>query len=165
MKKIIIYIITSFFLLGNVSVFAQQESRGWYGDSPLEVLDRVVGEANKDVQFQETALDNITDKEWAFQSQYKISNTLDYLRVNIAPYLQWMVYIGLVLSVILIIYNGFLMVTHSINKAGDFWKVKKRIGYIAIGVLLLTGFYAIIKLVVWLINSIFGTWPNGDTGF
>ncbi|HCB52021.1 TPA: hypothetical protein DEP21_05685 [Patescibacteria group bacterium] len=65
-----------------------------------------------------------------------------------APYIQWMVYIGMVVSVILVIYNGFLMVTKSINKEGDFGKVKKNLGYIAMGIILLTGFYSIIKLVV-----------------
>ncbi|AHB40964.1 hypothetical protein P148_SR1C00001G0154 [candidate division SR1 bacterium RAAC1_SR1_1] len=165
MKKIFAAFLFCLISLVNLSVFAEQQSRGGYGNDPLEVLDRVVGEANKDVQFQETALDNITDKEGSFQAQYKISNTLDYLRINIAPYLQWAVYIGLVVAVILIVYNGFLMVTHTINKEGDFGKVKARIGYIAVGVLLLTGFYAIIKLVVGLINSIFGSGPSGDTGF
>lgn len=165
MKKIFAAILFGSLLLGSLTVFAQQESRWWYGNDPIEVLDRVVWEANKDVEFQETALDNITDKEGGFQAQYKISNTLDYLRVNIAPYLQWAVYIWLVVAVILIVYNGFLMVTHTINKEWDFGKVKARIWYIAIGVLLLTGFYAIIKLVVWLINSIFGTGPGWDTWF
>ncbi len=164
MKKIWAILLLWAFLLGNFGVFAE-ESRWWYGNSPLEVLENVVGKANKDIQFQETALNDISDKEWWFQSQYKIANTLDYLRINIAPYLQWMVYIWLVIAVILIVYNGFLMVTHTINKAGDFGKIKAKIGYIAVGILLLTGFYAIIKLVVGLINSIFGTGPSGDTGF
>lgn len=165
MKKLCTVILFCSLFLLNVGVFAEQESRWWYGNDPLEVLDRVVGEANKNVQFQETALDNISDKEGSFQSQYKIANTLDYLRINIAPYLQWAVYIWLVIAVILIVYNGFLMVTHTINNEGDFGKVKSRIWYIAIWVLLLTWFYAIIKLVVGLINSIFGTGPWGDTGF
>lgn len=165
MKKIFAAFLFCLISLVNLSVFAEQQSRWWYGNDPLEVLDRVVGEANKDVQFQETALDNITDKEGSFQAQYKISNTLDYLRINIAPYLQWAVYIWLVVAVILIVYNGFLMVTHTINKEGDFGKVKARIWYIAVGVLLLTWFYAIIKLVVGLINSIFWSGPSGDTGF
>ncbi len=165
MKKIIAIIFFCAMWLSNLFVFAQQWSRWWYWDDPLEVLDKVVWEANKKVSFQETALDDITDKEWSFQVQYKISNTLDYLRVNIAPYLQWAVYIGLVVAVILIVYNWFLMVTHTINKEWDFEKVKKRIWYIVIWVLLLTWFYAIIKLVVWLINSIFGTGPGWDTGF
>jgi hypothetical protein len=57
------------------------------------------------------------------------------------------------------------MVTHSVTKEGDFAKIKTRIGYIAIGIILLTGFYAIIKLIVGIINSVFWTGPSGSTGF
>ena len=165
MKKILGIAALILWMCSIFQVSAETESRGGYGNTPLEVVDGVVGKANKDIQFQETALDGVNDQEGWYQRQYKISNTLDYLRVNIAPYLQWAVYIWLVFAVILIIYNGFLMVTHTINKSGDFGKVKKNIGYIAIGVLLLTGFYAIIKLVVGLINSVFGTTGSGNTGF
>ncbi len=165
MKKYIYIILWLLACFSQVTVFAQEWSRWSYGRSPTEILETVVWEANKNGQIQETALDNITDKEWSFQAQYKIANTLDYLRVNIAPYLQWIVYIGMVAAVILIIYNGFLMVTHTVNSEWDFSKTKKRLWYIFIGILLLTGFYAIIKLVVGLINSVFGTGPSGDTGF
>ncbi len=165
MKKIFAMFIACFISIANLSAFAQQWSWWWYWDEPLEILENVKNKANNKIKFQETALDDITDKEWAFQSQYKISNTLDYLRVNIAPYLQWAVYIWLVVAVILIIYNWFLMVTHTIHSDWDFEKVKKRIWYIAIWILLLTWFYAIIKLVVWIINSVFWTGPWWDTGF
>jgi len=165
MKKIFAIFVICAILLGNLFVSAQQWSWWGYWDEPLEILENVKNKANDKIEFQETALDDITDKEWSFQSQYKISNTLDYLRANIAPYLQWAVYIWLVVAVILIVYNWFLMVTHTINKEWDFEKVKKRIWYITIWILLLTWFYAIIKLVVWIINSVFWTGPWGDTGF
>jgi len=128
-----------------------------YGTTPLEVLDNVAGNANTDYEIQETALNSANDQEWGYQKQYKIANTLDYLRNNIAPYLQRAVYLWLVVAVILIIYNGLLMVTNAFHKEGDMEKVKKRLINITIGVLLLTGFYAIIKIVVGLINSVFGT--------
>jgi hypothetical protein len=143
---------------------AQWDSRWLYGSSPTEVLNNVAEKANNDYEVQETALNNATDLQWSYQKQYKIANTLDYLRNNIAPYLQWTVYIGLVVAVILIIYNGLLMVTNALHKEWDFEKVKKRLINIVIGVLLLTGFYAIIKIVVGLINSVFGT-AGGSTGF
>jgi hypothetical protein len=95
-------------------------------------LDSVVGEANKTDQIQETALDGISNDQGSYQSEYQIANTLDYLRLHIATYLQWIVYIGLSLSVILLIYNGFLMVTHVVHKSGDFSKIKKNIMYIVI---------------------------------
>ncbi len=165
MKKIFISLFIALISLFSFSAFAQEGSRWKYWSDPLTILDTVVWEANSSSRIQDTALDNISDTEGSFQSNYKISNTLDYLRINMAPYIQWAVYIGLVMAVILLIYNGFLMVTNTIHKTWDFQKIKTRIWYIVIWVLLLTGFYAIIKLVVWLINSIFGSWPSGATGF
>ncbi|MEI7562737.1 MAG: hypothetical protein WCJ39_03315 [bacterium] len=78
------------------------------------------------------------------------------MKNNISPYIQWAVYIGLSLAGILLIYNGFLMVTHSIHGSGDISKLKKNIMYIMIGVILLTGFYFIIRLVASLMSAIFG---------
>ncbi|HMS90865.1 MAG TPA: hypothetical protein PKC87_01465, partial [Candidatus Absconditabacterales bacterium] len=144
--------------------FAQNENRGKYGENPIQILDNVVSEANDEYKIQQTALDSATDKQGAYASTYKIANTLDWLRNNINPYLQWAVYIGLSIAVILLIYNGFLMVTNSIHKEGETAKIKKNIINIAIGVIVLTGFYFIIKLAVSLINSIFGGY-GGNTGF
>lgn len=144
--------------------FAQDSSRSKYGENPIQILDNVVEEANDDYKIQQTALDGATDKQWAYASQYKIANTLDRLRNNISPYLQWAVYIGLSAAVILLIYNGFLMVTNSIHKEWEAAKIKKNMINIVIGVIFLTGFYFIIKLVVSLINSLFWGY-GGDTWF
>lgn len=144
--------------------FAQNENRWKYGENPIQILDNVVSEANDEYKIQQTALDSATDKQWTYASTYKIANTLDWLRNNINPYLQWAVYIGLSIAVILLIYNGFLMVTNSIHKEGETAKIKKNIINIAIGVIVLTWFYFIIKLAVSLINSIFW-WYGGNTGF
>ena len=127
-KKIVIALLFAPICL----TFASSSNWGGYGTSPTEVLDSVVGEANKTDQIQETALDGINSDQGSYQSEYKISNTLEYLRLHIATYLQWIVYIGLSLAVILLIYNGFLMVTHVVHKSGDFSKVKKNIMYIVI---------------------------------
>lgn len=156
--------VIAFSLLGTKS-FAQRESRWLYGTTPMEVLDTVAQNANPPWnKIQDTALDTASDTQWWYTKQYKIANTLDYIRKNIAPYLQRAVYIGLVVAVILLIYNGLLMVTNAIHKEGDIAKVKKNLINITIGVLLLTGFYAIIKIVVGLINSVFGT-SGGGSGF
>ncbi len=145
--------------------FAQQATSWWkYGSDPITILDTVVQNANQDYKIQQTALDSVTDTQGGYQSQYKVSNTLDRLRNNINPYLQWAVYIWLTIAVILLIYNGFLMVTNAIHKEWDLTKVWKRIQYILLGVILLTGFYFIIQLAVSLINSIFGGY-GGSTGF
>lgn len=162
MKKIILTIIALCYMLPLFS-FAQ-DSRGKYGGDPIQILDTVVGEANQDYKIQQTALDNATDKQWAYASQYKIANTLDWLRNNINPYLQRAVYVGLSVAVILLIYNGFLMVTNAAHKEGEAAKIKKNIINIVIGVIVLTGFYFIIKLAVSIINSIFWGY-GGDTWF
>ena len=145
--------------------FAETDSWGKYGASPVAVFDSVIWEANNSQQFQETAFDGINSDEGAYQQEYQISNTLDWLRMHMGTYLQWIVYVGLTIAVILLIYNGFMMVTHSITKSGDFSKLKKNIQYIAIGVIILTSFYAILRLVIGLINSVFGTNNSGDTWF
>jgi hypothetical protein len=124
-------------------------------------LDRVVEESNADYKIQQTALDGATDLQWSYQSQYKIANTLDWLRKNINPYLQRVVYIWLSAAVILLIYNGFLMVTNSLHGEWDMAKLKKRFIYIVIGVILITGFYFIIQLVISLLNSLFGSYGSG----
>ena len=113
-------------------VFAQSNSWAGYGTTPSEVLTTVVGEANKNVQFQETALDQINNTEGGYQKEFQIANTLDYVRMHLSTYLQWFMYVGLSMAVILLIYNGFLLVTHTITKSGDLTKVKKNIMYIAI---------------------------------
>jgi hypothetical protein len=112
--------------------FAAKDSRGLYGSQPAEVLDSVVGQANQTTSYQETALNEVNSDSPTYDSNYKLSNTLDWLRMNIATYLQRAVYIGLTVAVILLIYNGFLMVTHTITKSGDFAKMKKNVMYIAL---------------------------------
>jgi len=141
-----------------------QTSRGQYGDDPIKILDKVVGEANDEYKIQQTALDSATDKQWAYASQYKIANTLDRFRNNINPYLQRAVYIWLSVAVILLIYNGLLMVTNAVHKEGETAKIKKNIINIVIWVVILTWFYFIIKLTVSIINSIFWGY-GGDTWF
>ncbi len=160
MKK---FLLASYLLILSmlfVPCFAQQQSRGEYGDDPMMIVNKVVQKANQEYKIQQSALDGATDTQWSYQSQYKIANTLDRLKNNIAPYLQWAVYIWLSLAGILLIYNGFLMVTNSIHGAWDMSKVKKNIMYIVIGVLLLTGFYFIIRLMAALLSALFGGGGN-----
>ena len=165
MKKISVLVVLFCVFVAPSFGFAQQTTSRWsYGDSPIKVLDRVVDQANQDYKIQQTALNGATDTQWAYQSQYKIANTLDRFKNNINPYLQWAVYIWLSVAVILLIYNGFLMVTNSLHKEWDFAKVQKRVMYIVIWIILLTWFYFIIKLAVSIINSIFW-WYGGSTGF
>ena len=161
MKKSLLVIIALSYLLPLLT-FAQSAG-GWkdYGENPINILDNVVSEANDDYKIQQTSLDSATSLEWGYASQYKIANTLDRFRNNINPYIQYAVYIWLSVAVILLIYNGFLMVTNAVHKEGETAKIKKNIINIVIGVIILTWFYFIIKLTVSIINSIFGDyWGN-----
>jgi hypothetical protein len=170
MKKIWILFMVSYYillwvvLLTNFS-FAQVETRWSYGKDPTAILDTVVDKANQGgYDIQETALNGVTDAQGWYAKEYKIANTLEYFRNNIQPYIQRAVYLWLTCAVILLIFNWFLMVTNSIHNEWDSAKVKKNVTNIAIWVIVLTWFYAIIKLMVAVINMVFGS--NGwGTGF
>lgn len=120
-------------------------SRSNLWNTPSTVLDRVAERVNRD-RIQENALNDTSNTQWQYASEYKITNTLDALRVQITPYIQWTMFIGLSLAVMLLIYNGFLMVTNWLHGEWDTSKVKTRIMNIIIGVVLLTWFYIIIQV-------------------
>lgn len=145
-KKSIVYI---GMFLSIICIFSSTYATGslWQW-SPMQVLDNFWWAVNDWDRIQDNALNDITDKQWQYTSEYKISNTLDAIRIQIAPYLQWAMYIWLSLATLWIIYNWFLMVTNTLHGNWDSSKVKKRITNIALGVGLLTGFYVIIKLIL-----------------
>jgi hypothetical protein len=149
-KKSILYIgvFLSIFYASS-SLYASESIRQW---SPMQVLDNFWWAVNDWDRIQDNALNDITDKQWQYASEYKISNTLDSIRVQIAPYLQWAMYIWLSLATLGIIYNGFLMVTNTLHGNWDSSKVKKRMTNIALWVWLLTWFYVIIKLILAIIS-------------
>jgi len=135
-------------------VFAQSDSRWKYGNNPTAILNEVNYKANANGSYaiQETALDGID----AWNSRDRIYQTLDDIRDKISPYLQWMVYIGLSAAVILLIYNWFLMVTGGLHDSWKFEKLKGNMINIGIWVLLLTWFYSVLKLIMALVNAVFG---------
>lgn len=61
MKKIILLCAMCIPMLATSTTFAV--GRGDYGTQPSEVLDSVVGEANKTVKIQDTAMDRVTDAQ------------------------------------------------------------------------------------------------------
>lgn len=154
MRKILILL----FVFASLFLSISYAASWWTPESdPFQVLESVKDTANEkpDSRIQDTALDAIEDRWW-YGRQYKIANTLDYLRESIYPYLQWIVYIWLVAAVILIIYNWFLMVTNAIHNDWDMAKVKKNLMNIVIWVILLTWFYFIIRLMLAILTSLFG---------
>ncbi|HPC34178.1 MAG TPA: hypothetical protein PLP73_00825 [Candidatus Absconditabacterales bacterium] len=155
----------SIFLFSIVMIgtsLAQHGKWGDYGSNPMQIFNTFVDNANDEGNYniQETALDGVTDQQGGYARSFKITNTLDYIRNNLDPYIQRAIYVGLVLAVIAVIYLGFLLVTNAVHKEGDWTKIKTKIGYVVMGVLLLGGFYFIIKVMVALITSLFG----GSTG-
>lgn len=166
MLKIIKITILSFVILSFFSISFAQHWRRWSrGSDPLQIFENIVDEANEwQYAIQETALDWVSDLEWWYAREFKVSNTLDYIRKNLDPYMQWAVYVWLVLATVALIYSGFLLVTHWVHKQWDWTKVKTNIMYALLWVLLLSWFYFIIKVMVALITSIFG-WSTWNSGF
>ncbi|MDR0282275.1 MAG: hypothetical protein LBI53_02925 [Candidatus Peribacteria bacterium] len=77
------------------------------------------------------------------------------MKDHIHPYIQWFVYAGLAIATILIIYNGFLMVTNVTHGKGEVSKIKDNIIYLGIGVVILTGFYYLIDIILSIVNYLF----------
>lgn len=159
--KIKIWILTfGFGLLMGTAVFAQTNNTpgrvGWW-NSPEEIAATIADKANEDIRVQDTKFDKITNKQWAYGKNYQITNTLERIRKNIQPYLQWMLYIGLIGATILLIWNGFRLVTSSVISWGDMKTVKGNIQTILVGVLIMTSFLILIKLVMAVINMFFGS--------
>ncbi|MDR3168975.1 MAG: hypothetical protein LBU27_04380 [Candidatus Peribacteria bacterium] len=140
-------------------LFAQNIDWDVAKNHPIQLLNKVVDEANEEHSIQDTQLDGTTSAGGGYSGnpQYRLTNTLEYLKNNIHPYIQRIVFIGLALATILLIYNGFMMVTNLVNNGeGELSKVKNNFIYIGIGVVILTGFYYLIDIVVAVINLLFG---------
>lgn len=137
-----------------------KESKWWkYGSDPINILWEVKDKANGDTSnyyIQDTALDWVNDRQWTYERKYKIANTLTYVKDNMHKYLQWLMYIWLALATILLILQGLLMVTNATHKQWEFSNVKKNITKIFLGVFFMTGFLAVIKLVLSLVTLLIG---------
>lgn len=130
--------------------FWEEKSWSSFWNSPTSVLDKVAESVNKD-KIQDNAINDISNIQWQYASEYKIANTLDAIRLQINPYIQRIMYLWLSWAVILVIYNGLLMVTNSLHGAWEFWAVQKRLMNIWIGVWILSWFYIIIQFGLSLI--------------
>lgn len=129
-----------------------------YKDSkPDAILKDIVGEANWELRDQSqiivTKLDGTTNMQ-EFGEEHKLSGTLESVRQNISYYLQWVAYLALAGAVTLIIYNGLRLVLSpmSPDEAG---KVKTRIIYIATGIVLVTWFYFVLKIILAIYYDVF----------
>lgn len=124
---------------------------------PLDIIEHIVDEAQGPFEIQNTKLNNINAKSSMIShaGKYKIAGTLDRIRVNIQPYLQWLVFLGLTIAVILLIWNGFLLVTNSAIGRGDPKTAKENIKNIVLGVIIMSSFVALIKITVAVLNIFF----------
>lgn len=125
--------------------------------TPTKILEDIVWKANGDLHDQSqiivTKLDKTTNTK-EYWAENKLSGTLESVRVNISYYLQWIAYLALAGAGTLIIYNGLMLVISpmSPDQAG---KVKNRILYIVAWVLLVTGFYFVLKILLAVYYDIF----------
>ncbi len=154
--KYVYVIVVCMICIGCAAIFsttlqAQNLTRDWH--NAFTLLDDVARETNAWTRIQETALNDISNIQWQYASEFKIANTLDSIRMQISPYLQWIMYLWLSWAVIGLIYNGFMLVTSPV-----WWEdnanIKTRITNIIKGVIVLTGFYVIIKLMLVAIDYV-----------
>lgn len=142
-------------LLVGLFSYTHAASTSKWANDPIFILDQFWRDVNSWDRIQDTALNDFNPNKWQYAWEYRIANTFDELRQQIAPYIQWIVYIGLSLAIIGIIYNGFLMV---IKPAGveswDNGKVKERLIKIVTWVFLLTWFYVIIQTILAIISYV-----------
>ena len=131
-----------------------------FDQDPVAVLNEVNHEANDNpaTRIQNTDLDGVTSHltecEWiAPDSRFTLTRTLCSIKANIKDYLQYVMYIGLTAATILIIRNGFKIVTAP-DQGKQMEKFKKRLLYIVIWVFLLIWFYYIIDIFVSVVNLI-----------
>lgn len=138
---------SSLFPTHHVAAMSRKDS------TPLDLFNDIVHEANKGDPIQETALDNVSRTDSAISWPYTIARTLDSIRIKAAPYLQWFMFVWLSLSVIYIIYAWFQLVT-SATSDYDLKKARGKIKNVIIGVLVITGFYIIIRVALSLVAYI-----------
>ena len=104
----------------------------------------------KDEDVQQTALDNATTSSTKW-----VTSTLQAIKQSSTWYLQWIAYIWLGIALILIIYNGIMLLISGITWSDEMWKFKKRFVSLVIWVVILTSWYLVIKFVVSIIWQIF----------
>lgn len=119
---------------------------------PIEIVDKIVQQENASTKVITTKLDDV-QQNGTFGAENKISGVLDSVRINLANYLEWFVFIGLTVAVLLIIYNGLQLVMNPVS-GDDLKKVQKKLLYIIVGVLMMTGFYFVLKVLLNIFTTV-----------
>lgn len=126
--------------------------------NPVNILDHIKEESNahSSDRVQNTKLDRVQSKcteMKAGRNDFTITYTLCNIKENIKSYLQYIIYIWLTAATIILIRNGFQLVTAE-DKWKQIWVFKKNIMYIVIWVVLLVAFYYILDIFVSLVNLV-----------
>lgn len=99
--------------------------------------------------------DNLYTGSTKFGETNRIANTLDQVRENLDPFVQWMVFIGLTFAVILIIRNAFGLSTSGVTGDDSASKdIKSKMYNIIKGVVIITAAFFIVKLLLSAISYI-----------
>lgn len=125
-------------------------------EKPVNILDHIKEEANEHSsdRVQNTKLDNVQSACSELGGRnFTITYTLCNIKENIKSYLQYIVYVWLTAATIILIRNGFQLVTAE-DKWKQIWVFKKNIMYIVIWVVLLVAFYYILDIFVSIVNLI-----------
>ncbi len=125
------------FEVANATIYLTPETE------PMRIIDYIKGGGEGII---ETDLD-VVEPVGPYEPDFKISNTLDDVREHLPAYLQWIAGMALVIAVILLIYNGIILMTSPLS--GDqLAAVKKRMTYIVVGALAVTGFYFVLRILL-----------------
>ncbi len=140
------------------SFMAVSAQTNYYGSKDGNIIDIVdkVQQKNPVVHsvFEQKVRTYANGNATWFGKENRIANGAWILVEAISPYVQWLIFFGMSLSVIMIIYNGFLIVS---DPGGDKTKsAKENIKNIVIGVLVLGGFYFIMRIVSGLLLKLIG---------
>ena len=140
-----------FLLMAFILPVSQVEARD-FEKGPIKILEDVITEKTRDILA--TPWNNATSK-WCrdiwVDSRFTFTRTLCYIKNNSWGYLQYIMFIWLTFATILIIRNGFKLVT-STDREKQFTTFKKNMIYIIIWIVLLTWFYYFIDIYIWIIN-------------
>ena len=136
----------------------QQSNNSIFNQNPVSVLDSFYTESNRNNSdiVQNTDLDWVTSNycnELAVDGRFSITKTLCNIKLHIGDYLQYVMYIWLSAATILLIRNGFKLVTSS-DRDKQMTAFKKNFIYIVIWVVLLISFYYIIDIFVSFVNLV-----------
>jgi hypothetical protein len=82
---------------------------------------------------------------------------LQGIKEGLNPYINWWFFIAWTAALILLMYNGIMLMVKSWTGSGDVAKIKGRFINIAIGVIVISSIYIILKLIVWTIGFITGS--------